>query len=93
MTFKDILNLLISYDESKINNFNFNFNILHIVINQVDITVVYYSVVWLFFQFYGQKLDPLVFYFFGPLDSVLGPSPLYLFSVSNLYFTKTKMKT
>ena len=28
-----------------------------------------------FFRSYGQKFGPLVFYLFGPLDSVLGPSP------------------
>ena len=32
-----------------------------------------FSVLW-FFAFSGHFLDPLVFYLFGPLDSVYGPS-------------------
>ena len=53
--------------------------ILNVVKYRVDITLVYYSVVWLwFFRSYGQKFGPLVFFLFGPWISIY--SDLWIWS-------------
>ena len=57
-----------------------------LIYDQMNVcSTVYYLVVWFcFFWFYGQKFGPLVFYLFGPLDWVVGPS-LLLTLVKNAF--------